>query len=98
MHKYLEEEIDEIKQTLNEIRELLGGNSQIMTVKEIAAFYNKPRTSMYSSYRYLLPNFGLSKDGKETIGEWTRKEVIEWNSRPLQERKDELKNMVRAIY
>lgn len=98
MHRYLEEEIEEIKQTLNEIRELIGGNTQIMTVKDIAAFYNKTRTAMYTTYRYLLPNFGLTKDGKNTIKEWTRKEVIEWNSRPLQERKDELKNMVRAIY
>lgn len=82
--KYLMERVDEIA-------DATGSLTQIMNVSDIAKMYGKSRTSMYAQHRYLLPNFGIAEDGHSTVTEWTRREVLAWNSKPLQDRKNELK-------
>lgn len=91
---YIEQRLESIERKLDLIIELIGGGTMPMNVKDIASMYGKPRTSMYTVYRYLLPNFGFSSDMQTTVNEWTRAEVIAWNSRPIEERKKEYRNYV----
>ena len=83
-------ELADIQRKMDLLLKINGGDTLPMTVKAVAEMYGKPRTSMYTTYRYLLPNFGIDSNGN-VVNEWTRAEILEWNSRPLSERKSELK-------
>lgn len=87
-------EIETLNKKVDLMLSLLGGDTVPLSVSAIAHMYNKPRTAMYGTYRYLLPNFGYAEDGCNLCSEWTRAEVIAWNSRPIEERKKEYKNRV----
>ena len=91
---YIEQRLESIEKKLDLILDLIGEGTYPMNVTAIASMYGKPRTSMYTAYRYLLPNFGFSSDRRTTVNEWTRKDVIAWNSRPIEERKKEYRNYV----
>jgi len=60
----------------------------LMKPRDIALFYKVPRTSVYSYNRHLLPGFGKKKKGQELC--WTKKEVLDWNSMPLKDRRNEM--------
>lgn len=90
-------EIESLQKKMDLMLSLVGGETVPLTVSDVAKMYGKPRTSMYTAYRYLLPNFGLAEDGYHTVSEWTRAEVIAWNSRSVEERKREFKNRVFPI-
>lgn len=94
---YLEQRLEAIEKKLDLFLTLIGNDTKPMNVKAIAKMYGKSRTSMYGTNRYLLPNFGFGADGKNTVSEWTRKEVIEWNSISIEARKTELKNRVLEV-
>lgn len=90
---YIEDKMNILEQKLDLLIKMNGGDTIPMTVKDVAEMYGKARTGMYSTYRYLLPNYGVDADGT-VVNEWTRREVIEWNSKPLAARKKELKGRV----
>lgn len=91
---YIEDKMNILEQKLDLLIKMSGGDTIPMTVKDIAEMYGKPRTAMYGTYRYLLPNYGYAEDGCNLVSEWTRAEVIAWNSRPIEKRKKEYKNRV----
>ena len=86
-------EIADLQRKMDLLLRINGGETIPMSVKDVAEMYGKTRTAMYATYRYLLPNFGLDETGN-VVNEWTRGEVIEWNSRPIADRKRELKGRV----
>lgn len=79
------------------IAESLGDDTKLMTVTDVAAYYGKPRSSMYANNRWLLPNYGFAEDGCTSVNEWTRAEVFAWNSKPVETRKAELKTRIFPI-
>ena len=91
---HIEDKIDALEKKVDLLLSLVGGDSVIMTVTDIAAFYGKHRASLYTNNRWLLPNFGVAEDGFTPVSSWPRKIVMEWNVRDIEERKNELKGRV----
>lgn len=76
--RYLEDWLSLLDQKLDMILEELGSGAQRMSVKDIAKLYGIPRQKLYTSKRYLLPDFG------EGLGEgrtYTREEVLMWKAK-----------------
>ena len=78
--------------------ELLSGCNPELTVKlgphQIEEMYGLAGNSIYTYNRSYLPDYGYKEgpNGK-LIKRWTRKEVLEWNLRPLNEREEELRKL-----
>lgn len=91
---HIEDRIDLLEKKLDLILSIVGGDSTIMTITDIATFYGKKRASLYTNNRWMLPNFGMSEDGCSQVSSWPRKIVMDWNTRDIEERKKELKGRV----
>ena len=75
---FLEERISEIESKVDRILIILGDGNRTMSVKDIAEMLHVSRQALYTSKRYLLPDFGRGlKEGRK----YTRSEVLQWNSK-----------------
>lgn len=82
-----DEFLKKLDMKLDMIISALGIHTKPMTISDIAVFYGKSRSSMYTTWRVLIPNYGVTEG--EGSGTWTMQEVIEWNERSLEERRKE---------
>ena len=72
----LEERVEELNRKVDRILLLLGNGNRTMTVADIAEQLGCTRQTLYTSKRYLLPNFGKDRKHRYTVSE-----VQEWLSR-----------------
>lgn len=74
-HLTIEDRLESMESKVDIIIDLLS-SARRMTMKEIADYYKVPRQSLYTTRRYLLPNFGkdMPKDG------YTFGEVVAWSA------------------
>lgn len=70
--------------------------SKPMRVRDIEEMYGLAKGSTYTYNRIFLPDFGMQAGVSKHRGLWTKKEVLEWNSRPIAERQREYDLMVLA--
>lgn len=77
----LERKADEILDIMRATQQAEIANTKLVGVSDIARMLGVTRTTLYTSQRYRLPNFGRKMPGEEM--RWTLGEVIEWNKQPI---------------
>ena len=89
MTDYIEDKLTCIENKLDRILMLLeeNRNSRYLSVKDIASICGISRQTLYTTKRYLIPNFGEGPRRKYTLAE-----VQTWLGRGEDELKEEWKN------
>ncbi len=82
----LEKKIDEVLRYLDILLGSTEDMTTLMSAQDIAAMFDVPAGSIYTYNRYLLPKCGVTIQ-QHSKTRWTKKEVLEWNSIPVEERK-----------
>ena len=77
--RFMEEKVDRILDLVTGMYRVLCDTERPMTLDEIAQFWGVSKRSLYSTRRYLLPDFGRHRDG-EKRKTYTRGEFMEWAS------------------
>lgn len=60
-----------------------------LSVADIADMYKISRSSIYESYRYVLPNYGIRAPEEKGHLKFSMQEVLDWNKIPVEKRKQE---------
>lgn len=75
---YMEQRLESIERKLDEL--IASQKNPLMTVQEIADYLGVSRSRLYTTKRYLLPDFGRAvSEGKRNI-KYSRREVDKWLS------------------
>lgn len=73
--RFIEERLTAIEDKLDRLLIAIGEGEQRMTVRDIAEMKGISRQTLYTTKRYLLPDFG---EGLDKGRKYTRAEVINW--------------------
>lgn len=91
--KHIEDRLEAIEDKLDRVLIALGDGKQRMNIQDIADMCKVSRQSLYTTKRYLLPDFGEGlKEGRK----YTRSEVIAWLSKGENELYEEWKSCDRG--
>lgn len=86
----------DLKEEMDMIWRATGGLSRTMTVQEMADYWNVSVSSLRHQCRYLMPRFGIKKEGQQRYS-CTREEFFEWARKGREQlRKDYERRALRA--